>query len=70
MLHPNALAIDYIFEKFTETFISREAAHLFTGITRIRKMEAHRPHNDVSSSKSDFLNQKNLFLAKHPFVNW
>ncbi|MGH2665664.1 GSCFA domain-containing protein [Flavobacterium sp.] len=66
MLHPNQLAIDYIWERFIETVISSEAFSTMEAVDAIQKALAHRPFNPNSESHQKFLqnlNQKINTLA-------
>lgn len=58
MLHPNAVAIDYIWERFSETNISEAAHSTMKEIDAIQKALQHRPFNPDSESHQKFL--KNL----------
>ncbi len=54
MLHPSDAALDYIWEKFTETFISDESVKLMRAIEKIIKAKAHRPVNASSIEHARF----------------
>lgn len=43
MVHPSALAVEYIFERFKECFISKECYPLMREAMRLTKAENHRP---------------------------
>jgi len=58
MLHPNSVAIDYIWEKFVQACISSEAGELMEEIDTIQKGLFHRPFNPESEAHQKF--QKNL----------
>lgn len=55
MIHPGALAIDYIWEKFTEGWIAGNAKELFHSIEVINKGLAHRAFNKNSEKHQLFL---------------
>lgn len=66
MLHPNPTAIEYIWERFTETAVSPEARITMEEVAAIQKALAHRPFNPNSESHQKFLqnlNQKINTLA-------
>lgn len=44
LIHPNEIAIDYIWEKFKETYFSSELAAVELAWDRIRSTMLHRPH--------------------------
>lgn len=55
MLHPNQIAIDYIWEKFCESWISPEDFQLMAEVDSIKKAKAHRAFNPDSTSHQTFL---------------
>ena len=55
MVHPNPVAIDYIWKKFTETWISAEAGQVMKKIDSIQKGLAHRPFNEASAAHQKFV---------------
>ena len=55
MLHPNQLAVDYIWERFTTTNISAEAQSVMTEVEEIQRGLAHRPFNANSEAHQKFL---------------
>lgn len=57
MIHPNQTAIDYIWKRFSETWISEEAFSVLQEIESIQKGLNHRPFNAESE-------QHLIFLAK------
>ncbi len=60
MLHPNQTAIDYIWLRFYEHYISESAAKLMEEVDAIQKGLAHRPFNPNTESHQKFLAQLNL----------
>jgi len=54
MLHPNQVAIDYIWERFSETGISESAYKTMDEVETIQKGLAHRPFNPDSESHLKF----------------
>ncbi|MEM6685892.1 MAG: GSCFA domain-containing protein [Bacteroidota bacterium] len=55
MIHPNALAVNYIWEKFQNAWISHESEHTMTEIDSIQKGLAHKPFNPDSTQHQKFL---------------
>jgi hypothetical protein len=55
MLHPNAIAIDYIWERFCESTISEESLITMNEVAAIQRGLAHRPFNPNSESHQQFL---------------
>ena len=58
MLHPNQVAIDYIWERFSESSISEENHPIMKEVETIQKGLAHRPFNPETDSHKQF--QKSL----------
>jgi hypothetical protein len=55
MLHPSQTAIDYIWERFFENYISEACFTTMEEISSIRKALAHKPFNPGSDSHQKFL---------------
>ena len=68
MLHPSEQAVDYIYERFAETYFSEEAKAMVTEWEPIKAALAHRPFNPDSKEHKAFLakvqEQKDAFFAK------
>jgi hypothetical protein len=59
MLHPNALAIDYIWEQLTSVYCTELTHSIMKEIDSIQKGLAHRPFNPTTQSHQSFLEQLN-----------
>jgi lysophospholipase L1-like esterase len=55
MLHPNQVAIDFIWHKFSENYISDESISLMQEISEIQKSLRHRSFNPESEQHQKFL---------------
>lgn len=55
MLHPNSVAIDYIWERFSETFIAKDSLLVMKEVDIIQKSLLHKPFNPASESHAKFL---------------
>jgi hypothetical protein len=55
MLHPNALAVQYIWERFCKVWISDVAIHTMQEVEQIQKGLEHRPFNSDSEAHQIFL---------------
>ncbi|MCF0209516.1 MAG: GSCFA domain-containing protein [Bacteroidaceae bacterium] len=68
MIHPSEQAVDYIFERFRETYFSTETNAFFTEYQPIKQAFNHKPFNPDSKEYKSFLAtaQENLkvFHAK------
>ncbi|MFL9830673.1 GSCFA domain-containing protein [Flavobacterium sp. ST-87] len=74
MLHPSALAVDYIWEKFKETTITPSVFTIMEELETIQKGLAHRPFNPNSESHLKFeinLRKKITKLeSQYPFMKF
>ena len=55
MLHPNQVAIDFIWHKFSENYISQESISLMQEVEEIQKSLRHRSFNPESEQHKKFL---------------
>lgn len=55
MLHPNQVAIDYIWHKFSENYMTEESISLMQEISEIQKSLRHRSFNPQSEQHQEFL---------------
>jgi len=72
MIHPNSTTIKYIWEKFSEIYISKEAASIMEEWNKISLMMNHRSLNTQSDEYKHFLRQTLLklkaFNNKYPYI--
>ena len=67
MVHPNEIAIDYIWEKFKSVWIDPEAYPVMSEVDQIQKGLKHRPFNPESDQHKQFakgLNERIIDLQK------
>lgn len=55
MLHPSDVAIEYIWEKFSETYFSKETKDVIKRVDSIQKALEHKPFNAESDEYKSFL---------------
>lgn len=55
MIHPNQTAINYIWEKFSENWISDSAKEVMNKVDSIQKRRSHKPFNPNSEKHKEFL---------------
>ncbi|WP_424493203.1 GSCFA domain-containing protein [Salinimicrobium sp. GXAS 041] len=60
MIHPNATAINYIWAKFKETWMTSETQKTMAEVEKIQKGLLHRPFNENSEAHQQFLQQLQL----------
>jgi len=74
MLHLSPVAVDYIFERFSKTMISKESANLFKDIIKIRKAVLHRPVSPETAKFKQFIQQSLLLVVdlndQFPFIDF
>ncbi|MBL4642893.1 MAG: GSCFA domain-containing protein [Flavobacteriaceae bacterium] len=74
MIHPNQTAINYIWEKFSNTWISEDAIKNMNEIETIQRGINHRPFTPESEQHQQFLKgiQKRIALVKeqYPFIKF
>lgn len=74
MIHPNQTAIDYIWERFTNTYVSEEAQQTMKLADGIQKGLQHRSFNPESDSHKKFLDNLGTKIAslskKHPHIKF
>ena len=55
MVHPNQIAIDYLWVKFTEVYFDKETVGLMQKIEKIVKAKNHRALNPKTDKHQQFL---------------
>ena len=74
MLHPSQMAIDYIWQRFSETTISAESYSIMQEVDNIQKGLAHRPFNPDSASHQEFcknlIKKINTLASKFPQIQF
>ena len=57
MVHPSTLTVNYLWERFSETFFTPETQSLIKECETIRKAIAHKPFHPESEEHKRFLGQ-------------
>jgi len=74
MLHPSQLAIDYIWQKFSDALIEHQAMQVTEKVHRIQQALSHRPVNPKSHEFKMFvdkiLNEIDSLQKQYPFLNF
>lgn len=74
MLHPNTVAVDYIWQRFKETSISETAFAVMEEVGTIQKSLAHKPFNPNSESHLKFQSKLREKITKlesqYPFMKF
>jgi len=66
MLHPNQVAIDYIWELFSQNYIAGGSFAVMEEVSNIQKAMAHKPFNPDTASHQEFL--KKLEARKYKLL--
>ena len=74
MVHPSSLAVNYLWERFSETFFRPETQALIKECATIRKAIAHKPFHPESEEYKRFLGQIVLKIErlneKYPYLDF
>ena len=74
MLHPNTTAINYIWEKFVSSRVSREAQDIMQEVETVQRGISHKPVNEKSEQHQQFLKKldikKGNLLLRFPFLKF
>ena len=74
MIHPNKTAINYIWKKFIEVWISESASKTMQEVETIQKGLMHRPFNPTSEAHQQFLKKletkKETLVKAFPFMKF
>ncbi|GGH40504.1 hypothetical protein IA57_02190 [Mangrovimonas yunxiaonensis] len=74
MVHPNDVAINYIWERFKNTWIADAAQPTMKTVAEIQKGLSHRPFNPNSEAHQAFLqtlaHKKSRLLEKFPYITF
>ncbi|MFK2821189.1 GSCFA domain-containing protein [Flavobacteriaceae sp. LMIT009] len=74
MIHPNALAIDYIWERFKEVCISEQSFSTMDDVETIQKGLSHKPFNPESEQHQKFLanleKKRENIQNQFPFISF
>jgi hypothetical protein len=74
MIHPNQVAINYIWERFTQAWIAPEAQGTMQQVDNIQKGLQHRSFNPESAQHKAFLSKQNDKIAslqqQHPHITF
>lgn len=74
LVHPNELAVDYIWERFASIYVSEETHQTMQQIEDIQRGLAHKPFNPDSEQHQKFLKKlegkKNTIQAQYPHIQF
>ncbi len=74
MIHPNEVALKYIFERFGEVYFDKATEELIKRIEKLQQAMQHRPFNADSQQHRNFLqqyfNQTSELKKAHPYLDF
>lgn len=73
MAHPSRLAIDYVYDRFQETYMKEQTLQLNRQLSQIKCAMAHRPKNTNQASQIEFKQQQRSKIQeiqnRYPFLD-
>lgn len=74
LLHPNAMAIDYIWERLLQVYVGAEAQEVMNRVDEVTRAMEHRPFNPTSEQHLKFMDglivKIDYLLDRYPFMNF
>ena len=74
MIHPNAIAVDYIWNKFVSTWLSPSVSEVMKTVDQIQKGSAHKPFHADSKEHMRFLEvldeKKQSLMQQYPHMRF
>lgn len=74
MVHPNTTAINYIWRRFCDSWISENVKKIMDEVEGVQRDLSHRPFNELSSSHQQFLAQlerkKEKLITRFPHMQF
>ena len=64
LIHPSKMAIEFIWQRFTESYIQRSAIQTMDEVGKVQKALSHRPFDVDSASHQQFIESVKLQIAK------
>ncbi|WP_349292950.1 GSCFA domain-containing protein [Zobellia alginiliquefaciens] len=64
MVHPNALAVNYIWKKFVEVWLASNTSSTMKKIEKVQKGMLHKPFNENSDQHQKFLMKLNVLKSE------
>ncbi|MGL4780096.1 MAG: GSCFA domain-containing protein [Bacteroidales bacterium] len=73
MIHPSRLGVEYVWERFSHSFFTKETKADYLEWMKIKKMIDHRPLNGMTESYRSFLKENlkriDVFRQKRPYFD-
>ncbi|WP_298148237.1 GSCFA domain-containing protein [Flavobacterium sp.] len=68
LIHPNQMAVDYIWEKFEASFFNTETIQICKAVRNLRSFEAHSPQSKIDLHFDKLAAIKTDLISKYPFL--
>jgi hypothetical protein len=62
MLHPNAVAVKYIWQRFSETYFDEATSEINKKIEKINLLKEHKVQNEQTTAEEDFQKFKQITI--------
>jgi hypothetical protein len=73
MVHLNEMAVDYIWERFSDVLVTKDSRNIMTRIEKLRRATEHRPFDEQGEPYRLFLDnqltQAEKLIKQYPFLN-
>jgi lysophospholipase L1-like esterase len=74
LIHPNELAIDYVFDKFKKVYFENSTNAIVNEVDSFKQMESHKvlypESNQTTQFQNHLIQKRNELIHKYPFVKW
>jgi len=74
LVHPSSMAVEYVWQRFTETCFTKESLVTMQSVKEVKKMVEHRPLHPESDEYARFLHQIVLKIEtlseKYPYFDF
>ncbi len=70
MVHPTTQAVDYIWQRFSESLLSNDVQRTIEIIRRIVQATQHRPQNPLSEAHREFCRKQLEEIKKYPNIDF
>ncbi len=68
LIHPNQIAVDYIWEKFEASFFAMETLKICKAVRNFRSFETHSPQSNIDLHFNKLSALKTDLIIRYPFI--
>ena len=69
LTHPTDLAVDYIYDRFTSTYFSKNTLSIADEVSKFQRFAAHRPMSSPELHLTQVTEKRRELLHKYPFLH-